>query len=920
MSPAQRFFSFAEGAQKGQGREVDILGELHLATADGEPLPSLTVRMVPGQIDDILVAAPDLDKLGFDSGAADVFVLHGAGLSIPRETNIPTVPIRSTMVEDAVHVYLRETVMLRPHESRLVSVQTNDTTTEVLTGWLRAEEDDSFRVPEGPIELTAAALNVLVHNPTDDWVELEQNKTVARVVRTSDEDEVLADALHQLDVEDFGYQNACPDDDMWQATGGSEKVVDAGRSHPSISDIRVGGRVGRREDERLRKVKVSGGATTASLISAATLAEGPKHKPALEKPVWKQWRRLLLLVLFTMQLPWRRLDVDMRSAMIRSGTADTETETSDERQWEDLRSPEYKGALLEHFETHRNERYSHLSEHRLTKLRALVKDHSEVFVIDGVVPTTVSGYEFDIELEPGAKPVRQQLPKLAPQAVAKERYHVLKEEQLGHLRVPDDEAKSDWATRTHVVSKKGDPNGRWICDFRPLNRVTVKRCTAIGDVFSKTRSLASKRWKSGLDAWSGFNQLKATERASRLLQIITSFGVRQWTVLPFGVTNGPSYFQEFMLTLYGGSKHGPDMLGESMSDLDAIMEVWIDDVQLGSGSLDDKTAREKDDLDLNDGSDGFDQHLEALGRVLKRASLANLRFKLDKCYFAQYSLETLGMIAGNGVVKADPKKVQGIVSWPRPTRIEDVEKFLATTVFIREHLSPQYSQLSKPLRDVLVTLQENRRKGYKSRAQPVKPPPDDGKVESGEVAWPSFWSEACEQAFNTLKRLVTHSVDLQVPDFKGAERGDNLFHIWPDACAYGIGGGLFQGYPQDSTAPPSYYTVIGVPTWATKAEIVAKYGELKRASRRHSGVDLETLEQAYEVLCDVSKRGEYDESIGLAEKRRSRIDLRPLGFFSKSSEQGTAELAYLGTGTFERLADLDAFPNDRYGNGGGHPH
>ena len=249
MSPAQRFFSFAEGAQEGQGREVDILGKLHLATADGEPLPSLTVRMVPSRIDDILVAAPDLDKLGFDPGAADVFVLHSVGLSIPRETNTPMAPIWSTMVEDAVHVYLRETVMLRPHESRLVSVQTNDTTTEVLMGWLRAEEDDSFRVPEGPIELTAAALNVLVHNPTDDWVELEQNKMVARVARTSGEDEVLADALHQLDVEDYGHQNACPDDDSWQAIGGIEKVVDAGRSHPSISDIRVGGRVGRRRRE-----------------------------------------------------------------------------------------------------------------------------------------------------------------------------------------------------------------------------------------------------------------------------------------------------------------------------------------------------------------------------------------------------------------------------------------------------------------------------------------------------------------------------------------------------------------------------------------------------------------------------------------------------------------------------------------------
>ena len=68
-------------------------------------------------------------------------------------------------------------------------------------------------------------------------------------------------------------------------------------------------------------MEVSSGAPIASLTSAATLAEGSK----LEKPVWKQWRRRLLLVLFTMQLPWRRLDVDMGSAMIRSGTADTET-------------------------------------------------------------------------------------------------------------------------------------------------------------------------------------------------------------------------------------------------------------------------------------------------------------------------------------------------------------------------------------------------------------------------------------------------------------------------------------------------------------------------------------------------------------------------------------------------------------------
>ena len=177
-------------------------------------------------------------------------------------------------------------------------------------------------------------------------------------------------------------------------------------------------------------------------------------------------------------------------------------------------------------------------------------------MIDGVVPTTVSEYEFDIELEPGAKPVRQQLPKLALQAVAKERLHVLKESssdisESRMMRLSRTGPRVfTWCPRKAALTAAG------YATYRLLDRVAVKRCTAIGDVFSKTRSLASKSWKSGLDAWSGFNQLKATERASRLLQIIATFGVRQWTMLPFGVTNGPSYFQEFMLTFYGSSKHG----------------------------------------------------------------------------------------------------------------------------------------------------------------------------------------------------------------------------------------------------------------------------------------------------------------------------------------------------------------------------
>ena len=61
MPVAQRF----NGYQNDPGTEVDILGTLRLDTADGETIPGLKVRMVPGQHDDLLVSAPDKDYLGW---------------------------------------------------------------------------------------------------------------------------------------------------------------------------------------------------------------------------------------------------------------------------------------------------------------------------------------------------------------------------------------------------------------------------------------------------------------------------------------------------------------------------------------------------------------------------------------------------------------------------------------------------------------------------------------------------------------------------------------------------------------------------------------------------------------------------------------------------------------------------------------
>ncbi len=60
------------------------------------------------------------------------------------------------------------------------------------------------------------------------------------------------------------------------------------------------------------------------------------------------------------------------------------------------------------------ERYEHLDKTRIGKLRAVLLEQASALVIDNVYPAKVKGYEFDIELHPGAQPVRHQLPKTGP--------------------------------------------------------------------------------------------------------------------------------------------------------------------------------------------------------------------------------------------------------------------------------------------------------------------------------------------------------------------------------------------------------------------------------------------------------------------------------------------------------------------------
>ena len=80
--------------------------------------------------------------------------------------------------------------------------------------------------------------------------------------------------------------------------------------------------------------------------------------------------------------------------------------------------------------------------------------------------------------------------------------------------------------------------------------------------------------------------------------------------------------------------------------------------------------------------------------------------------------------------------------------------------------------------------------------------------------------------------MVCAAIELQVPDYTGAMDGSNPLNLWPDACGFGIGAGLFQGAPKNRSDPITHYDLLGVPTWCTKAVIERRYHDLVRNGKR----------------------------------------------------------------------------------------
>ena len=213
MDLPQRFFGFADN--RGEGRTVDIVLDLRLMTPDGVPLPALRARMVPGQVDDLLVSAPDLDRLGFDATTVDeFFLLKKCGVSVRREGTGAPGPTESSRLVATTECgcVATQREILGPFETRTLETEFDIRSkgSEELSGWiapLSCLNELGVAMAEGTMRGKSRRATLIVRNTTEEKVTITKGYPLAALRTATAEEEILAHAIQELDT-DTPLENA----------------------------------------------------------------------------------------------------------------------------------------------------------------------------------------------------------------------------------------------------------------------------------------------------------------------------------------------------------------------------------------------------------------------------------------------------------------------------------------------------------------------------------------------------------------------------------------------------------------------------------------------------------------------------------------------------------------------------------------
>eukprot|EP01054_Gregarina_sp_Poly1_P005646 Gregarina_sp_Poly_1__5645@NODE_297_length_9827_cov_119_211168_g245_i1_p4_GENE_NODE_297_length_9827_cov_119_211168_g245_i1NODE_297_length_9827_cov_119_211168_g245_i1_p4_ORF_typecomplete_len370_score15_31RVT_1/PF00078_27/3_2e18DUF1177/PF06675_11/0_38_NODE_297_length_9827_cov_119_211168_g245_i178838992 len=229
-------------------------------------------------------------------------------------------------------------------------------------------------------------------------------------------------------------------------------------------------------------------------------------------------------------------------------------------------------------------------------------------------------------------------------------------------------SKSPWAARPRIVSK---PDGtiRLCGNYIPLNNKTIKYrypLPRIDDIIDK---LGSYSWFITLDLASGFWQIPLDLESRQKTAFITPFGLFEYTVLAFGLTNAPGEFECIMETVLEPALREEKCL------------VYVDDIIIMGHSA--------------------QETLENLYVVLNLLHRRKFRLQQQKSHFRpSTTTQFVGYTISNAQITPLNNKIKPILAIKLPSTATQIRSFIGLVNTYRKFI-PKFATYAHQLRSII---------------------------------------------------------------------------------------------------------------------------------------------------------------------------------------------------------------------------
>ena len=262
--------------------------------------------------------------------------------------------------------------------------------------------------------------------------------------------------------------------------------------------------------------------------------------------------------------------------------------------------------------------------------------------------------------------------------------------------------QSQYHTPLFIIPKK-EWTVSFITDYRRLNQKLVRKPYPLPRIGDNIQQLEGFQYPAALDLNMIYYNIRLSPASQDMTTIVTGFFKFRYNRLHVGMCDSGDIFQAKVDKILG--------------DIEGV-KTYINDILVLS-------------------KDSFENQIDHLRIIFGRLSATGLKVNAPKFSFGLKDIPYLGYVITRGVIKIDPKKVQGIMDIGRPYTTTEARALIGMVQYYR-YMLPRRSHVLAPLTEA-------------------------SSCPKGRTI---LWNDALQISFKELNRMVSAETLISYPYWK----------------------------------------------------------------------------------------------------------------------------------------------------------